>query len=148
MTNPLKATQEGLGATPISRKAYPIAGILTTVYGLDELPPQATEVACLWLLHPRLGTQERMTGIAVAAISDWNARIRDGRAGVAPKGLIAVSFDQRNHGTRLVDPLANEAWKQGNPRHAQDMFSVYRKWYIDVVQYGYCSLSRYLFAML
>ncbi|PKY07708.1 hypothetical protein P168DRAFT_307995 [Aspergillus campestris IBT 28561] len=125
MTDPLKTLDQ---ASAVSRKTYPIAGILTTVFGLDELPPQASEVACLWLLHPRLGTQERMVGIATAIINDWNQRIRDGRAGPKgpAKGLIAVSFDQRNHGSRLVDPLGNESWKKGNPRHAQDMFSMFQ----------------------
>lgn len=41
--------------------------------------------------------------------------------------MIAVSFDQRNHGSRLVDEVANAAWRQGNERHAIDMFSGYRK---------------------
>lgn len=63
-----------------------------------------------------------MAPIATAIISAWNARIRSGRAGKNAPGLIAVSFDQRNHGSRLVDKLHNEAWRQGNPRHAQDMF--------------------------
>ncbi|KAF7585586.1 hypothetical protein BBP40_010500 [Aspergillus hancockii] len=114
--------------SPISQKIYPVAGILTTVFGLKELPSQATEVSCLWLLHPRLATQERMTAIATAAITDWNDRIktRHSESSQSIKGLIAVAFDQRNHGTRLVDPLGNEAWKQGNPRHAQDMFSIFQ----------------------
>ncbi|KAL4924666.1 uncharacterized protein BDV17DRAFT_273905 [Aspergillus undulatus] len=112
----------------VSTKTFPIAGIQTTVFGLDELPSQASNVACLWLLHPRLATQERMIPIATAVVTDWNKRIKEGRAGSGEsvKGLIAVAFDQRNHGTRLVDPLCNEAWRQGNPRHAQDMFSVFQ----------------------
>lgn len=124
-------------ATPISKKQYNVAGILVSVYGLDEIPQQASEVSCLWLLHPRLGTQERMDGIAIAAITEWNKKIEQdstssGGGGRLPaRGLIAVSFDQRNHGTRLVDPLANEAWKQGNPRHAQDMFSIFRKYSVE-----------------
>ena len=48
--------------------------------------------------------------------------------GQSPTGLIAVSFDQRNHGTRKVDNLANEAWRSGNESHAQDMFSIYREY--------------------
>lgn len=105
----------------LSRKTYHIAGIHTTVFGLDELPPPlGSEVACLWLLHPRLQTQEYMAKIATAVIDDWNKKRQK------VKGLIAVTFDQRNHGTRQVDPVANEAWKQGNPRHAQDMFSIFR----------------------
>ena len=74
-----------------------------------------------------------MTAIAIAAITEWNKKIEQGitTAGSSPesaRGLIAVSFDQRNHGTRLVDLLANEAWRQGNPRHAQDMFSIFREY--------------------
>ena len=42
------------------------------------------------------------------------------------QGLIAVSFDQRNHGSRKIDELANQDWRSGNERHAQDMFSIYR----------------------
>ncbi|KAL4894340.1 hypothetical protein BDV59DRAFT_17183 [Aspergillus ambiguus] len=128
MTDPLKTYDTGVSAppAPVSRKTYPIAGIITTVFGLDEIPAEATDVACLWLLHPRLATQERMTPIASAVISDWNQRLRDGRTNGPVKGLIAVAFDQRNHGSRLVDPLGNEAWRQGNPRHAQDMFAMFQ----------------------
>ncbi|OJJ61647.1 hypothetical protein ASPSYDRAFT_88183 [Aspergillus sydowii CBS 593.65] len=130
MTDPLKTleAEPRYRETNISRKNFPVAGIQTAVFGLDELPPQASGIACLWLLHPRLATQERMVPIATAVIKDWNKRIQDGQTGSGKpvKGLIAVAFDQRNHGTRLVDPLCNEAWRQGNPRHAQDMFSVFQ----------------------
>ncbi|KAI9040494.1 uncharacterized protein KD926_008199 [Aspergillus affinis] len=128
MTDPLNTLDSASSPVAVSRKTYPIAGILTTVFGLDELPSNATEVACLWLLHPRLATQERMSPIAGAVIKDWNQRIHDRAAdSKAPvTGLIAVAFDQRNHGSRLVDPLGNEAWRQGNLRHAQDMFSIFQ----------------------
>ncbi|KAF2634374.1 hypothetical protein P280DRAFT_260567 [Massarina eburnea CBS 473.64] len=108
---------------PISTQTHTISGIIVHVHGLAELPSSVTSIACLWLLHPRLQTAQTMAPIAADIISAWNARIDHGRAGKHPKGLIAVSFDQRNHGTRLVDELHNEAWRQGNPRHAQDMFS-------------------------
>jgi hypothetical protein len=111
----------------LSSKTYHIAGILTTVYGLDELPPSCTSVAVLWLLHPRLGTQERMTPTAIQAIQYWNTR----RQLSSGKGLIAVAFDQRNHGTRQIDKLANEAWRDGNERHAQDMFSIFHGTAVD-----------------
>ncbi|THC89144.1 hypothetical protein EYZ11_011411 [Aspergillus tanneri] len=71
-------------ATPpsavFSKKTYTIAGILTTVYGLEELPLQASNVACVWLLHPRLACQERMSLIAAAILRGWNGRSRDERA--------------------------------------------------------------------
>lgn len=106
---------------PVSKQVFTIAGISTAVYGLGELAPDVQDVACLWLLHPRLQTQACMGSLAAAALHDWNKR--DGCKRV---GLLAVTFDQRNHGSREVAPLANEAWHAGNERHAQDMFSIYR----------------------
>lgn len=122
--NPIENTFT-LPSPHLSSKTFHIAGILTTVFGLDELPPGTKETACLWLLHPRLQTQAWMQPFAASTISSWNERIREGRTGSEQpaKGLIAVSFDQRNHGSREVDTLANETWRSGNPRHAQDMFS-------------------------
>jgi len=121
--------------TLVSQKTYAIAGISVTVHGLEELHSTTKNVACLWLLHPRLASQERMAGIAASAIGDWNSNPQS----KSTKGLIAVSFDQRNHGKRLVDPLANEAWRQGNPRHAQDMFSVFRECLVGWAAYKFPS---------
>lgn len=88
------------------------------MYGLEELSSSVKSVACLWLLHPRLQTKEIMANIASNCILDFNNRDSlDHKV-----GLIAVAFDQRNHGTREVTPLANEAWRSGNETHAQDMF--------------------------
>ncbi len=42
-----------------------------------------------------------------------------------------MAFDQRNHGSREVDKLANEAWIHGNPNHAQDMFSIFHGTAVD-----------------
>jgi len=115
----------------VSRTSYIIAGIKCTVYGLAELPSSVSQLAVLWLLHARLGVMEQMDPIADLAIHHWNQRLKEQGSSTSSrgpvKGLIAVSFDQRNHGGRMVDKSANEAWKQGNPRHAQDMFSTYRE---------------------
>ena len=100
----------------ISSKTLHIAGILTTVYGLGELPQSSKSISCLWLLHPRLETKKTMESVASTCIIDWNQRQSSDRF------LICVAFDQRNHGSREVTPLANEAWRGGNPTHAQDMF--------------------------
>ncbi|KAL8916659.1 MAG: hypothetical protein Q9172_006199 [Xanthocarpia lactea] len=122
--NPMFGSVEGSFSTPpppVSQKLFVVAGIVITVYGLDEiLQSSARETACLWLLHPRLQTQECMAPLAAACLGDWNRR--EEKKSI---GLVAVTFDQRNHGTREVDTLANEAWRSGNQRHAQDMFSIY-----------------------
>lgn len=120
--NPLEKTHSPSLYNKVSSESYVIAGIQTTVYGISELAKGISELAVLWLLHPRLQTQASMAALASESIQHWNSK-----PGSKSKGLIAVSFDQRNHGSRQINALANEAWRQGNPRHAQDMFSSYRE---------------------
>lgn len=116
----------------VSKKSFAIAGILTTVYGLEELSEDIKNVACLWLLHPRLQTQACMEPLAVSNINGWNLRRGQRKKNELNIGLVAVSFDQRNHGSREVNELANETWRSGNARHAQDMFSIYHGTSMDV----------------
>ncbi|KAL1305566.1 hypothetical protein AAFC00_007172 [Neodothiora populina] len=115
------------GSARVSATEHHIAGILATVYGLDELSASATDVACLWLLHPRLQKHTIMAPVAANVILEWNKKRDEEEAGGKKqrKGLIAVSFDQRNHGTREVNERANQSWKGGNPAHAPDMFSIF-----------------------
>ncbi|KAL8970397.1 MAG: hypothetical protein Q9197_003830 [Variospora fuerteventurae] len=61
-----------------------------------------------------------MEPLAAAAVNGWNERKESEKV-----GLLAITFDQRNHGSREVDPVSNEAWRSGNKQHAQDMFSIY-----------------------
>jgi hypothetical protein len=99
----------------ISMKTIPMAGLLVDVYGLKELKPSVTQVSCLWLHHGRTRSKQDMADIAARCISAWG-----GQAKSQTKGLIALAFDARNHGTRLVDEKANAAWPM-NDTHAQDM---------------------------
>ncbi|KAF5018908.1 hypothetical protein F66182_9103 [Fusarium sp. NRRL 66182] len=108
---------KGLPAPPdVSIKTIPMAGLLVDVYGLDELTPNMP-TSCLWLLHPRTQTRARMHDIARRTIAAWSARN-------TKRGLIALSFDMPNHGTRLVSESANLAWDGGNDTHAIDMFGM------------------------
>ena len=122
--NPLVNTYP-MSPLSTSKKTFYIAGIITTVYGLDELDPTVQDVACLWLLHPRLQTQESMAPVAASNIHAWTEKKQKTKEEKA-LGLICVSFDQRNHGSREVHALSNEAWRGGNKTHAQDMFASYR----------------------
>jgi len=60
--SPLPSTHSGFkdDVQPVSWKRYNIAGILVTVYGLEELPRNKDNVTCLWLLHGRGDTQDSM----------------------------------------------------------------------------------------
>ncbi|EED14136.1 conserved hypothetical protein [Talaromyces stipitatus ATCC 10500] len=112
----------------LSTQTFHIAGIQTTVYGLSELVSDVSEVVCIWLLHPRLDSQKDMAEVAKRIVHDHYQRYSDDlTAGKkrTKRGMIAVSFDARNHGSREVDRLANEVWRTGNENHASDMFSVY-----------------------
>ena len=101
--------------------------MLLTVYGLDELAAGVEHVTCLWLLHGRGDTQDSMAFVAGALLNSLPAQ-----ATGSTKGVIAVTFDQRNHGSRLVDPKANVSWKQGNPTHGIDMFNIFSGTAMDV----------------
>jgi hypothetical protein len=116
-SNPLEQTASGSPAS-ISSRTLHIAGILAVVHGLEEIAPSCKSVSVLWLLHGRLGSKEDMTSTASKCINDWNRWSSSDRK----VGLIAVAFDQRNHGSRKVQSIANQAWKDGNVQHAQDMF--------------------------
>jgi len=105
---------------PVSWRRYNIAGVLVTVYGLQEIPSDVAEVTCLWLLHGRGDTQDSMGLVAAGFLDTWT---RERQAG--QKHLICICFDQRNHGSRMIDNRANVSWKQGNPSHGPDMFNTY-----------------------
>ena len=113
--NPLQDTHSSPPPL-VSAQTFHIAGILATVYGLEEVLASSRSISCLWLLHPRLQTKQIMANVAATCINDYHRRSADHKD---TAGLIAVAFDQRNHGSREVNALANEAWKQGNKSHAQ-----------------------------
>ncbi|EAQ90727.1 hypothetical protein CHGG_02662 [Chaetomium globosum CBS 148.51] len=108
---------------PISQRTLQISGLLVDVYGLSELSPATTHVSCLWLHHPRGRRKEDMADIAARCVGAWNGD-DDGRKRARTRGLLALAYDQRNHGTRTVDEAANGSWREGNPMHALDMFGV------------------------
>jgi len=128
--SPLPSTHSGfkdVGSVSWQRKN--IAGILVTIYGLEELPAIKDNVTCLWLLHGRGDTQDSMSFVAAAMIKAWNSKKQAGDS-----SLICVCFDQRNHGSRMIDNKANESWNGGNPTHGPDMYSLFTGTAQDVSQ--------------
>jgi hypothetical protein len=121
-------TPPAANATTISKTTLPIAGLQVDIYGLSELPATATSISCIWLHHPRLRRKEDMGSIADEIVSAFNVS-----SSAPSRGLIAVAFDQRNHGSRLVSEVANEAWRSGNTTHAQDMFGTISGTVMDTI---------------
>ncbi|KAI6264737.1 hypothetical protein MCOR28_000276 [Pyricularia oryzae] len=122
-------------APAISASEKHIAGHMVTVHGLSELSPDASHVSILWLHHGRTRSSADMADIAARTVGAWNLEQQS-----KERGLIGIAFDQRNHGTRKIFPKANDAWRGGNPYHAQDMFGlisgavVDTRLLIDVIQ--------------
>ncbi|KAI1418384.1 hypothetical protein F5Y13DRAFT_149069 [Hypoxylon sp. FL1857] len=124
--NPLT---DSSGADPsVSRVTMTVCGLKLDVYGLTELPAAASKVSCVWLHNPRLCTKEDMASIATKTLAAYHKRSPS-----SARGLIAVAFDQRNHGTRLVDARANHDWRSGNKTHAQDMFGIINGTVVDTM---------------
>jgi len=106
-----------------------VAGIQVDVWANEPNPSiNQLPVSLLFLLHGREGSRksktikdiaERMLRIQRASTinSDWK------------RELVIASFDQRNHGSRLVDAKANLDWNLDKPdrhneRHALDMYAI------------------------
>lgn len=108
----------------VSKSTIPMSGLLVDVYGLTELSAQnPSSVSCLWLFHGRGRKKEDMGDFASRIIARHTTTTAAAAASPA-RGLIALAFDQRNHGTRLVSEIANESWKSGNEKHAVDMYAM------------------------
>ncbi|KAI2466430.1 Alpha/Beta hydrolase protein [Annulohypoxylon bovei var. microspora] len=123
--NPLARS---LSSSPsVSCVILTIAGLKLNIYGLSELPEGANKISCLWLHHPRLRSKVDMTNIANQILSAYHQKSSSRR------GLIAIAFDQRNHGSRLVDARANDDWRSGNKTHAQDMFGIITGTVVDTI---------------
>jgi len=116
-------------APAVSKETLLIAGLDTDIYGLSELPPTATSITCLWIHHPRVRRKEDMSYIANEMISAFHASSTT----TSTRGLIAVAFDQRNHGSRLRSEIRNDSWKKGNGTHAQDMFATVSGTVMDTI---------------
>ncbi|TEA20031.1 hypothetical protein C8034_v008739 [Colletotrichum sidae] len=110
-------------APAVSKMTIHMSGLLCDVYGLSELATERpASVSCLWLFHGRLQSKEIMGDFASRVVSRHATQQQPPLGG--GRGLIAVAFDQRNHGTRLVLDTANGSWRDGNATHAVDMFGM------------------------
>ena len=98
----------------MSTKVY-VSGLETHVYGLDEVrKSRAHFVDVVFLLHGRTGKYQDVEPFALSILAKDKATTTS----YAQRGLIVVSFDQRNHGHRHVSELGNLTWTDGNQLHA------------------------------
>ena len=120
------------GTAPLSTPdRLTVGGIPLAVYGLPALSVPASSssgLAVLFLLHGR-GEDSQIAYITQLATKLVESA-RDKRAHVSPigaagaaakraKDLLVVTFDQRNHGHRLVDPERNMSWLEAGRKRAK-----------------------------
>ncbi|ORX53252.1 hypothetical protein DM01DRAFT_252777 [Hesseltinella vesiculosa] len=98
-----------------------VNGLDLTVYGLEEYNnlPKGTPVGILFAIHGRLQQKAIMEPLAGVVCP-----LNDTRSDPGQRHLLVVTFDQVNHGSRLVDKNANNGWEAHNPSHAVDMWSM------------------------
>ncbi|KAF8896490.1 Alpha/Beta hydrolase protein [Infundibulicybe gibba] len=105
---------------PIERQDYCIAGLHTHVF--REAGTQSKkDVVVFFLLHGRFGSAEGIEDTARNVAGESNRQEHN-------HDLFVVTFDHRNHGTRLRAPNANNSWSKDpakhNEQHAIDMYGI------------------------
>ncbi|KXJ87717.1 hypothetical protein Micbo1qcDRAFT_197703 [Microdochium bolleyi] len=124
MASPTNPTASDAPGGAVSKTTISVAGLDLDIFGLSELSAETSYVSCLWLHHGRGRRKEDMADVAEIMVSGYlNQQRQHHGGGGSQRGLIAIAFDQRNHGTRMTSKLANRTWRSGNSTHAQDMFS-------------------------
>ncbi|KAI0077269.1 hypothetical protein K474DRAFT_1707442 [Panus rudis PR-1116 ss-1] len=106
------------------KKSLVLGGIPVTVYSNSQ--HTSRPVAVLFLLHGRYGSANAVEWVAESLLNGIRNREAERHA---EHELLIVTFDHRNHGERLVNPVANHHWQkekpeQHNERHAIDMYSI------------------------
>ncbi|GAA5973068.1 hypothetical protein JCM8115_001460 [Rhodotorula mucilaginosa] len=129
----MTSTSSWAGTAPLSTpERLTVGGIPLAVYGLPALSVPASSssgLAVLFLLHGR--GEDSQIGYITQLATKLVESARDKRAHVSPigaagaattkraKDLLVVTFDQRNHGHRLVDPERNMSWMEAGRRRAK-----------------------------
>ncbi|KAK6461954.1 hypothetical protein DFJ63DRAFT_206859 [Scheffersomyces coipomensis] len=138
-----------------SKSQYFIAGITTYVYNGSVLEDYVKKfntehhkeipINVLYLIHQREGSYKSTESFAYNILKQFYEK----KQGDVKVPLICVTFDNRNHGEKLIDKLKNLDWKRGNETHAIDMVSgidgnvADLKLLIDYLP-GYLNLDYYL----
>ncbi|KAF8550163.1 alpha/beta-hydrolase [Imleria badia] len=100
-----------------------VGGILVDVHTHRDSVESSLPVHALFLLHGRTLSTKSVIPTAKSILELTYAPGAERK-----KDLIIITYDHRNHGKRLVDPLRNEGWHKdptrNNPQHAVDMYTI------------------------
>ncbi|KAK6457507.1 Alpha/Beta hydrolase protein [Scheffersomyces xylosifermentans] len=112
-----------------SKEKFVVGGINTYVYNSSVLQDYVSSfnnktkvneipIYVHYLVHHRQGDYTYTEATAYNVLKQFYAKKEK-----VDIPLICVTFDNRNHGERLVDTKSNSSWKSGNDTHAVDMIS-------------------------
>lgn len=121
----------------VSKSFVDVAGLPVNVFGLEELTmspsrasaPPPPDVCVVIHLHGRGGSADNEEKIA-RQLYDRIDRDKQSHGVQSANGMhrqrdhLIVTFDARNHGHRMTNPEGQKAWKQGNDRHAMDLYGM------------------------
>ncbi|KAI8592472.1 Alpha/Beta hydrolase protein [Geranomyces variabilis] len=103
-----------------------LGGLEVFIFGAVPAPRTGASTSAVFFLHGRHSSARE----SFAVCQDLHSQLS---TLLAPNPApLVITFDQRNHGTRLVDPARNGAWKDGNTTHAMDMYSLQWGTAVDV----------------
>jgi len=109
----------------VHKQAFTIAGLSIDVFFDPTSIGSPVPISAFFLLHGRLSSSESIQPIAESLV---RLTSKTGDSQSSRQDLIVITFDHRNHGTRLSDPQANNGWskdgEKNNDRHAIDMYSI------------------------
>ncbi|KAF7300644.1 hypothetical protein HMN09_00949900 [Mycena chlorophos] len=93
-----------------------VAGLHVHTFTTDAFATSAKPVFALFLLHGRTQSYEAdyIKNLTEAILAKSQGKTKD---------VLVIAFDQRNHGTRLVDSALNLDFAT-NPNHAIDMYAI------------------------
>ncbi|KAH8994811.1 hypothetical protein EDB92DRAFT_1847561 [Lactarius akahatsu] len=106
-----------MATSDVVKETLNVAGLSTNVYTRANLrdKPTSGPVVVLFFLHGRTESADHIDPIARAAFS-WAAE-KEASSREAPRDFIVVTFDQRNHGKRMVDQRGNFGWGKNADQH-------------------------------
>jgi len=122
----------------VSRRTVLVAGLPVHVFSRIGLGEITGKVAVLFFVHGRKEAASEYDDRAESIVKQVESK------GKSSIDLLVVTIDQRNHGERLVNKAANNSWKEGNDRHAIDMYAMYAGTVRDI-SYLIDFLPSYLF---
>lgn len=104
----------------VSKQTVGIAGLPVHVYSNRVLGEITGKVAVLFFLHGRTRSASKIGRFVEEILRHLSEKV-----GTTEVELLVVTFDQRNHGERLLSTAANNAWDEGNNQHAIDMYAIH-----------------------